>query len=216
MQPVRTRRQFLGAGTGIASAAWIAANWPSIAAAAQQAEGASAHHEHDATPPAPADFVVLTAAEAADVDAIANQIVPGGDTPGARDARVVHFIDRALGSFFAAQLPAFRQGLAEFQQAFAAHSAVAKPFAAASDARQIDWLHSVDQTDFFHTVHRLTLLGLVASPKYGGNFNKTGWKVLGFDDRHLWQPPFGHYDQDYAGFEPYPGTRLWTAGKVGA
>lgn len=213
MQTVRTRRQFLGAGTGLASAAWIAANWTSIAAAAEQAEAtgaAAAAHDHaHAAPAVPATFSVLSVTEAADVEAIANQIVPGGDSPGARDAKVVYFIDRALGSFFATLLPAFRQGLTEFQQAFAAHSSSPKPFAAASDARQIDWLHSVDQSEFFRSMRRLTLLGLVASPKYGGNFDKTGWKVLGFDDRHVWQAPFGYYDRDYAGFEPYPGTTLW-------
>lgn len=200
-----TRRQFLTATAALANAGWVAANWPAIAAAAEHA-----HHMQEDTA-APASFETLTAAEAAEVEAIANQIVPGGDTPGAREARVVYFIDRALGSFFAAELPAFRQGLAEFQQAYAAQSSTGTPFSAASDARQIAWLHKVDSTPFFTTVRRLTLLGLAAMPKYGGNYNKTGWKLLGFEDRHVWIPPFGHYDRDYPGFEPYPGTKPYTA-----
>jgi hypothetical protein len=48
-------------------------------------------------------------------------------------------------------------------------------------------------------------------PKYGGNHDKAGWKLLGFEDRHVWQPPFGYYDKDYPGFEPYPGTKPYTA-----
>lgn len=204
-KPTNTRRQFLTGSVSLASTAWITANWPAIAAAAEHAHSA---HEDGA---APASFETLTVAEAAQVEAIANQIVPGGDTPGARDARVVYFIDRALGSFFASELPAFRKGLAEFEQAYAAQSSTGTPFSAATDARQIAWLHKVDKTAFFTTVRRLTLLGLTAMPKYGGNFNKTGWTLLGFEDRHVWIPPFGYYDRDYPGFEPYPGTQPYTA-----
>jgi hypothetical protein len=47
------------------------------------------------------------------------------------------------------------------------------------------------------------VLGLLALPSYGGNAGKAGWKLVGFDDRHVWEPPFGHYDRDYAGFEHY-------------
>jgi hypothetical protein len=75
----------------------------------------------------------------------------------------------------------------------------------------VAWLHEVETTAFFATVRRLTLLGLVAMPKYGGNHDKAGWKLLGFEDRHVWQPPFGYYDKDYPGFEPYPGTKPYTA-----
>ena len=57
----------------------------------------------------------------------------------------------------------------------------------------------------------LALLGLVALPKYGGNRDKLGWQLLGFEDRHFWQPPFGHYDADYPGFEPYPRPQPFTA-----
>lgn len=58
-QPIPSRRQFLAAIGELASAGWIAMNWPQIALAAE-------HANH-----------------AADDDAIANQIV------GARDARVI-------------------------------------------------------------------------------------------------------------------------------
>jgi gluconate 2-dehydrogenase gamma chain len=205
-EPTKSRRQFLAAGATLANAGWIAANWPSIAMAAEQAG-----HMHGDAAPAPASLQVLSATEAAEVDAIANQIVPGGARPGARDARVVYFIDRALGSFFAAELAEFRKGLADFQQAYASHSSTTAPFSAAGDARQVAWLHEVETTAFFATVRRLTLLGLVAMPKYGGNHDKAGWKLLGFEDRHVWQPPFGYYDKDYPGFEPYPGTKPYTA-----
>ena len=196
----------------LASAGWIALNWPQIAAAAGHA-GHAAHDMHDMqdmTPP-PTTFTTLSATEAAEVGAIANLIVPGGTTPGARDARVIYFIDNALGSFFAAQLPSFRQGLADFESAYATRHGADKPFSAAPEAEQVAWLQEVDKTAFFTAVRRLTVLGLIALPKYGGNYNNLGWNLLGVEDSHVWEPPFGYYDKDYAGFEPYPGTKPYTA-----
>jgi hypothetical protein len=206
----QSRRHFLGSSAGLLSATWISANWSSLASAAE-------HPAHEGSPatvdtttsPTPS---VFTVAEAADVEAITNQIVPGGATPGAREARVIQFIDRALGSVLAVQLPAFRSGLSDFQHTFAAHDSAGRSFSQVSEARQLDWLHEIEGTAFFQSVRQLTVLGLVANPRYGGNYQKAGWKLLGFDDRHVWQPPFGHYDAGYAGFEPYPGTKLWVAG----
>jgi len=205
-QLIPSRRQFLAAIGDLASAGWIAMNWPQIAIAAEHA----GHAVDDSTAP-PTTLTTLSAAEAAEVDAIANQIVPGGATPGAQEARVVYFIDNALGSFFAAQLPSFRQGLADFESAYAARHGSDKPFSAAPEAQQIAWLQEVDETPFFTAVRRLTVLGLIAWPKYGGNHDNLGWNLIGVEDNHVWEPPFGYYDQDYPGFEPYPGTQPYTA-----
>ena len=204
-----SRRQFLTAIGNLASAGWIAMNWSQIAAAAEHA-GHAGHAAHDMAEP-PATLTTLTAAEAAEIDAIANQIVPGGATPGARDAHALYFIDHALGSFFKAQLPAFRQGLAEFQSGYVARYGPSKPFSAAPDPQQVAWLREVDKTPFFAAVRRLTVLGILALPQYGGNHDYLGWKLIGVENQHAWEPPFGFYDKDYAGFEPYPGTKPYTA-----
>jgi hypothetical protein len=37
-------------------------------------------------------------------------------------------------------------------------------------------------------------------PEYGGNRNGAGWTLIGFEDAHIFHPPFGHYDRDYPGF----------------
>lgn len=205
-QPIPSRRQFLSAVGNLASAGWITINWPQIAAAAEHAGHAAAGADAP-----PTSLSTLTAAEAADVDAIANLIIPGGATPGARDARVIYFIDNALGSFFAAQLPSFRQGLIEFQRGYATRFCGDRPFSACPEAQQIAWLKEADKTPFFTAVRRLTVLGLIALPKYGGNHDNLGWKLIGVEDNHSWAPPFGYYDQDYAGFQPYPGTKPYTA-----
>jgi hypothetical protein len=46
----------------------------------------------------------------------------------------------------------------------------------------------------------LTLFGMFSTPSYGGNRDGAGWKLLGFEDMHAFQPPFGYYDRNYAGF----------------
>ena len=202
--PPASRRKFLVAVANLGSTGWIAMNWPQIAYAAQ-------HEGHGGAKDAPAATLkTLAAAEAADIEAIAGQIVPSGKSPGAKEAGVIFFIDNALGSFFGQQLPAFRQGLVEFQARFAkAHGGTS--FAAASSAVQIAWLHEVDRTPFFTAVRRLTVLGLIALPKYGGNRDYAGWNLLGVENNHSWAPPFGYYDIDYPGFEPYPGTKPYMA-----
>jgi hypothetical protein len=52
-------------------------------------------------------------------------------------------------------------------------------------------------------VRFLTILGLLALPRYGGNRDEIGWKLIGFNDAHAFNPPFGYYDRDYPGFVPY-------------
>jgi len=206
-QLVPSRRQFLTAVGQLASAGWITMNWPQIALAAES----MGHAGHDGAA-APSTLTTLTTAEAAEIDAISNLIVPGGDTPGARDCRALYFIDNSLGSFWAAQLPSFRAGLAEFAAAFAATGSPPEmPFSAAPEAQQIAFLETVDETPFFMAVRRLTVLGMLALPKYGGNHEYAGWNLIGVENRHFWTAPFGYYDQDYPGFVPYPGTTILTA-----
>lgn len=48
----------------------------------------------------------------------------------------------------------------------------------------------------------LTVLGLFASPDYGGNRDGLGWRLINLEDTHAYQPPFGWYDRDYPGYSP--------------
>jgi gluconate 2-dehydrogenase gamma chain len=191
-----SRRSFLlGSGAAL-SGVWIASQWPSIAAAAQHAENMPADVS-------PAHFEFLTAADAADLDAICAQIVPSGATPGAREAHAVYFIDKSLSTYFASMAPDYRLGLADFQARFRAVGSGAA-FAAAGTEIQESFLKTVDRTPFFEATRFLTVLGLFSSPKYVGNYQGSGWKLLGFVDQHAFAPPFGYYDAQYQGFVPYP------------
>src|SRR5450432_673496 len=147
-----SRRSFLTSSGGLFTSMWVASQWPSIAAAAHHAEQAPS----DVTP---AHFEFFNAADGADVDAVAAQIIPSGATPGAREAHAVYFIDRSLSTYFAAMAPDFRKGLLEFQSEYRSSNAAA-PFAAASSAAQIAYLASVDRTPFFETTRLLTVLGM--------------------------------------------------------
>jgi gluconate 2-dehydrogenase gamma chain len=190
-----SRRSFLLSGSGLVSSVWLAAQWPSIAAAA--------HHAEEAAGDAPAHFEFFSAAEGADVEAVGAQIVPSGATPGASEARAVYFTDRSLSTYFAALGPEYRKGLAEFQAKFHAAYPSAPSFAAANSDTQIEFLKSVDRTPFFEMTRMLTVLGMFSSPKYGGNYQGSGWKLMGFVDQHAFKPPFGYYDAEYTGFVPY-------------
>jgi gluconate 2-dehydrogenase gamma chain len=191
-----SRRSFLLSTGGLLTSAWLGTHWSSIAAAAHRAEEMAAA-------PTPVGFHFFTPGEAADVGAIAAQIVPSGATPGAREAHAVYFTDRALSTFFAGWAHDYRAGLTEFQSKFHAVNPAAASFAAATSDQQIAFLKTVDHTPFFETERMLTLLGMFSSPKYGGNYEGSGWKLMGFEDRHIFAPPFGYYDAEYTGFVPY-------------
>lgn len=194
-QSGNSRRSFLLAGGGWLSATWIASQWPAIAAAAHHAERMPADVS-------PGHFELLAAPDAADVEAICAQIVPSGATPGAREAHAVYFIDKSLSTYFASMARDYRLGLVEFQNRFRALEPL-KAFAAADAQTQEAFLKTVDRTPFFDTTRFLTVLGLFSSPKYGGNYQGSGWKLMGFVDQHAFAPPFGYYDAQYEGFVPY-------------
>jgi gluconate 2-dehydrogenase gamma chain len=126
---------------------------------------------------------------------------PTDDTPGAREAGVALFIDRALATFFGRMAPDFRSQLAAFRLRCQAQHPDVGSFAALSNEQQIEFLKQVDRTPFFERVRLLTLVGMFAMPKYGGNRDGIGWNLMGFQDQHIFTPPFGYYDRDYPGFK---------------
>lgn len=181
----RSRRGFLGAVSG-ATAVWLSAPWPDLLAAAA----------HPA-PNQPNGFQILTPGEAAEIEAVAAQIIPTDDTPGAREARVVGFIDRALATFAKSERPVITNGLAALRQDVARRHPGKTSFAALAGPDQVVILKALDaaKSPFFEAVRVATVTGLLANPSYGGNFGKVGWRLIGFDDRFSWRPPYGYYDR---------------------
>jgi gluconate 2-dehydrogenase gamma chain len=196
--PVLPRRRFIQSTAYLLSGAYLAANWTQVVAAAE--------HAHDASTQPGTKFRFFSASEQADVAAIASCIIPSDSTPGAREANAIHFIDAALTTFLARLAPEWRTGYSEFSATFRTAMPGVDSFSRAIGAQQIAFLGQVERTGFFNMMRTLTVLGTLTSPKYGGNREKIGWKLMGFEDLHVFEPPFGDYDREYAGFVPYPGV----------
>jgi gluconate 2-dehydrogenase gamma chain len=179
-----SRRKFLVNSVSGVSAAWVAANYSGILAAAEQV----------AQPGLPTSFAFFTDAQAADVDAMAAQIIPADDTPGGHEARCVYFIDRALVTFARPSRPVYIQGLKDLQAKTKELFPSASKFSALTSAQQLQVLTAIEKTPFFTTVRDQTITGFFASPVHGGNYNKVGWKLVSFDDSLNFKAPFGYYD----------------------
>jgi len=187
-----SRRSLLQALAATIGAAALTLDWAAIALAT--------HGSHAPQLGDEAKLSFLSTAEAADIEAVAAQIIPTDDTPGAREAGVVYFIDRALTTFLRQLASGYRAQVAEFQAVCREQHPGIASFASLTSAQQIDHLRAVDHTPFFDTTRLLTLLGMFSLPAYGGNRGGVGWKLIGFEDRHFFQPPFGYYDRGYPGF----------------
>lgn len=145
-----------------------------------------------------AAFKTLSEAEARELEAIAARILPTTDTPGAREAGVIHFIDQSLGSFMQGSLETARAGLAEFQATVPAEYPGARTFSDLDPQDQDAWLRARENSGFFEFMRFMTLAGFFAMSSYGGNRDHVGWKLIGLDGApHAWQPPFGWYDAQY-------------------
>jgi gluconate 2-dehydrogenase gamma chain len=211
------RRDFLLQSGGMAGMAWVSAHWPAIVAAAQ-------HAHESATSTMPHKFEVLTPEQARQVEAIASQIIPTDDLPGAREAGVVYFIDRALKTFASDALPIYEQGLVDLNRATSDKYPEVKSFADASSEQQQALLtelaaelehqagtrrrrFSLTSGNFFQIIWAHTLFGFLVDPEGGGNRDYAGWKVIGRDPAHSFSPPFGYYDINYPGWQaPSPET----------
>lgn len=169
---------------------WLAASPLSAAILAAQ------QHAQEAIRAAkPAPFTVLSPIEAAELGVIVEQIIPADETPGAREAGVVYFIDRALATFDSDKRELYKKGLAETArkrgELFPAVSV-----ADLSAEQQLRLVQAIEKTGFFEQVRTHTVMGFFGNPSYGGNRNMAGWKLINFEDRFQFEPPFGYYDRE--------------------
>jgi gluconate 2-dehydrogenase gamma chain len=179
VEPTSSRRAFLTQLGGM----WLAVNLPLVISVADRARAAAARGD---------GFTTLSDAEARTFGAVAEQILPSGDLPGAREAGVVYFADLALGSFFADQLPDLRGGLAAIDGQ--ARSRGGASFAELGDADQQAVMRQLEALPLFQGIWTLTIMGTFAEPRYGGNRDAAAARLLGFTRAPTYQPPFGFYD----------------------
>jgi gluconate 2-dehydrogenase gamma chain len=181
-----SRRDFVTSVGGL-GAAWLLVD-------VTERRDAMEHALHQMEAPQPT-LAFLTHEQAAEVEAFTSRIIPTDDTPGAREAGVVYFIDRALTTFAKDQQPAFTEGITRLAKDVEAKFPGQSRLAALTAAQQDDVLKSIEQTPFFGMMRFATLSGMFALPSYGGNRNFIGWNLMGHDTVLDFKPPFGWYDR---------------------
>lgn len=209
MEQSSSRRRFLIEGSRGLSAIWVSIHWPALVAAAD-------HARHAVQAAVPAKFEFFSADEAREIDAITARIIPSDDSPGAHEAGVVYFIDRGLSTFASDDQKTYRDGLPELQARVGELFPGVSKFSALTSEQQDEFLHTFDEQaaplrrtlrarpgaqSFFGTLQQHTIAGFLVDPDYGGNHDGAGWKVIGREREHMFQPPFGYYDKDYPGWE---------------
>src|SRR6266446_6668622 len=147
-----SRRQFLLHSVSGLSSAWLALRWPAILAAQEHAQRAEASGH-------PVQFQFFSPEDAVEVEAIAAQIIPSGDIPGAQEARVIYFIDSVLVTFDRDKQPAYTQGLKDLRQRAQVLVPTVNRFSSLTPAQQIQVLTAIEKTDFFELVRQHTIIG---------------------------------------------------------
>jgi len=211
------RRKFLARGIAALGTTWTAAHWPAVVAAADHAHKAALFPENQ-------KWEFFTAAEAKEVEALAACIIPSDGTPGAREAGVVYFIDRALMTFAADDQKTYREGLPEIQKRVHELFPEIALFSTATSDQQETVLESLDQAGthtaprrpratfrggtaaqpLFEVLRLHTIAGFLIDPDGDrkGNRGGVGWTVIGREPGHSFQPPFSAIDKDYPGWQP--------------
>jgi gluconate 2-dehydrogenase gamma chain len=173
--------------TGLAGAAVAAAPAGTLASAA-----ATAPSMQDAvisSQQTRKTFETLSASESDTLEAIVARLIPtDANGPGAAEAGVAHYIDRALGGALASSRPAYSANLAAVE----AYSRASKggPFLRLTPADQDAVLSDMEgnaapgfmpnSAAFFDLLRNHTIQGMFCDPYYGGNANFVGWDLLGY------------------------------------
>jgi gluconate 2-dehydrogenase gamma chain len=187
---VPSRRSVLAGSVAGLSSVWLATHWPGILAAQE--------HAHTVAGSGRATTLgFFSPDQAVEIESVAAQIIPKDETPGAREAGTIYFIDRALTTFDEDKQAAYRQGLKDLQAKTHELFPNADKFSDLNPAQQVQVLTAIERTAFFGQVRLHTIVGFFANPEYGGNQEKIGWNLIGFEDKFAWEPPFGHYDREY-------------------
>ena len=188
-----SRRQFVATVGAVVGAVEVAAPPPAVASPPQPGQ---------TTAPAPAattetqaathvgGYQFLGVGEIAIVQAVANRIIPADDLgPGAGDAGVAVYIDRALAGFYRDNQPDYHRGLAAMDHL--ARSRFDGGFAGLALAEQDELLREMEAGNaagfdvpgarvFFEMLRRHVMEGLMADPVYGGNHDFIGWRLVNF------------------------------------
>src|SRR5690348_15053860 len=113
----------------------------------EQVRAALRHAQQMVERPGEPAWEYLTPEQAADVEAFASQIVPSEpNSPGAKEAGVVYFVDKSLATWAQDQRDPFTKGLAELNQEVGKRFPGIARFADLTPAQQHELLITQDKT----------------------------------------------------------------------
>lgn len=137
----------------------------------------------------------LTLRQARLVAAAAARIFPTTETPGAVEAGAVFYVDRALAEAYPELLPFYKRGLRAADKQ--AKAKFGKSFLKLTDEQRDAVLgdlaagrvrHFSKAEEFFETLRKHILEGVFGEPKYGGNRDLIGWRLVGFPGQQYGYP----------------------------
>src|ERR1700674_1319150 len=106
--PGHSRRSVLVGGFSGLSSIWLTTHLPGILSAKRHADAIAALGR-------PGTLEFFSAEQAIEVESVAAQVIPTDDTPGAREAGTVYFIDRMLNTFEREKQGTYTQGLTDLR-----------------------------------------------------------------------------------------------------
>src|ERR671931_427575 len=123
----------------------------------------------------------LTEAQLATLDAALARLIPSDDgEPGAREARVIRYVERALEGVHRGHLGAYERGLNDLDDLALVGCGAA--FAALDPERQDAVLREAEgaHAGFFELLRSHAIEGMFGDPRWGGNAQLAGWRLLGY------------------------------------
>jgi gluconate 2-dehydrogenase gamma chain len=186
MPTIEDRRAFLRAAAA-AGVAWAGADLFHV----EEALAWAAQHVQSGG----GELTTFTRPQADAVEAMTSRILPSVDgRPGAREAGVLYFVDRALSTFNAGQKQQYFDGIADLNRRAARRMKGTASFAALAPEHQDEILKAIEKSGFFQAVRFDTICGTFALPAWSGNRDHSGWRLIGLTHQAAFQPPFGYYD----------------------
>jgi gluconate 2-dehydrogenase gamma chain len=121
----------------------------------------------------------FSAEEARTVEAICAQIIPADRDAGAREAKVVHYIDLQLTRHFKKHQSTYRRGIAGIDAT--SRKRFGKFFVELSSEQQVEVMQDAEENanTFFDLILAHTRQGFYGDPRHGGNRDLVSWKMLG-------------------------------------
>jgi gluconate 2-dehydrogenase gamma chain len=138
----------------------------------------------------------LTEPQRSILDALTSRLIPSDELgPGAREASVPLYIERALAGDYREHFSAYADGLAELDRL--SRSSRGSAFVDLTAEQQDAVLADVEAgaaegvspslRDFFELALKHTREGMFCDPAWGGNQGYVGWELVGYPGpKHVW------------------------------